>query len=77
MAQSIIKLWGSHWALSITGVAGPDRGDKDPPVGVVFVGLVGPSCDIVQQIVLDKTHRQDIRYQSALFALDFLYSSIK
>lgn len=77
MAQSIIKLWGSHWALSITGVAGPSRGDKDPPIGVVFIGLAGPNCDIVQQITLDKMSRQDIRYRCALFALDFIYSSIK
>ncbi len=76
MTRNIMKNWGSDWALSVTGVAGPGLNPKDPPVGTVFFGLSGPFGEKVERILLDKKNRQDIRHQSALFALDFLCSGI-
>ena len=77
MSQGVREKWGSDWALSVTGVAGPGKMEKDPPVGVVFVGLLGPGCDQVEQLLLNQKNRQDIRHQSAIFALDFLCSRIR
>ena len=77
MSQGVREKWGSDWALSVTGVAGPGKMERDPPVGVVFVGLLGPDCDQVEQLLLDQKNRQDIRHQSAIFALDFLCSRIR
>ena len=77
MAQGIKKKWGSDWALAITGVAGPGKMEKDPAIGVVFIGILGPDCDEVASFLLYKKNRQDIRHQSAIFALDFLQSRIK
>ena len=76
MAQGIIKKWGSDWALSLTGVAGPGKNTVDPEPGTVFLGLFGPSVQKVERILLQKKNRQDIRRQSAVFALDFLCSEI-
>ena len=76
MAQGVKKKWDSDWVLSITGVAGPGKKEYDPPIGTVFVGILGPDCDQVEQLLLDKKNRQDIRHQSAIFALDFLCSRI-
>ena len=42
MAAGVRSLLGSDWAVSTTGVAGPDLQDGQP-VGTVFVGLSGPS----------------------------------
>jgi PncC family amidohydrolase len=44
MAQGVRALLGTDWAVSTTGVAGPDR-QEDKPVGLVFVGLAGPDGD--------------------------------
>ena len=77
MSQGVREKWNSDWALSITGVAGPGKMKQDPPVGVVFIGLLGPGCDQVEQLLLDQKNRQDIRHQSAIFALDFLCSRIR
>ncbi|HWJ07807.1 MAG TPA: nicotinamide-nucleotide amidohydrolase family protein, partial [Nocardioides sp.] len=41
MAEGARRLFGSTYALSTTGVAGPDT-QEDKPVGTVFVGLAGP-----------------------------------
>lgn len=33
---------GATFALSVTGIAGPDGGTEESPVGTVFIGLSGP-----------------------------------
>ncbi len=77
MAQGVKNLWGSHWGLSLTGVAGPLKERHDPPIGTVFVGLAGPKGVKVDRILLNIKNRKGIRHQSAIFALDFLYFGIK
>jgi nicotinamide-nucleotide amidase len=42
MAEGVRRLTRSTYALSTTGVAGPDPADGHPP-GTVFVALAGPS----------------------------------
>jgi PncC family amidohydrolase len=44
MARGVARLTGADWAVSTTGVAGPDRQDDLPP-GTVHVGLVGPDLE--------------------------------
>lgn len=41
MASGVRDLLGVDWALSTTGVAGPDE-QEGRPVGTVYVGLAGP-----------------------------------
>ena len=76
MAQGIKKKWFSDWALSVTGVAGPDKNPEDPPIGTVFVGLLGPEGRWVERFLSGGKNRQDIQHQSTIFALDFLRSRI-
>src|ERR671921_307269 len=39
MAESVRALAGADYGLSVTGIAGPDGGTEEKPVGLVFVGL--------------------------------------
>jgi PncC family amidohydrolase len=41
MAEGVRRLLGTTYALSTTGVAGPDE-QEGKPVGTVYVGLAGP-----------------------------------
>ncbi len=43
MARGVRRLAGSTLGLATTGIAGPDGGTPDKPVGTVFVALDGPA----------------------------------
>lgn len=71
MATGARARLGSTWALSITGIAGPDGGTEDKPVGLVYVGLAGPDGVSVTEL-RSRGDRETIRFratQTALVAL--------
>jgi nicotinamide-nucleotide amidase len=42
MAQGARKVSHADYALSVTGIAGPDGGSAEKPVGLTYIGLAGP-----------------------------------
>ena len=56
-------------ALSVSGIAGPDGGSPDKPVGTVWIGLKLPNCDAVAQCFHFQGSRHDIQNQAVNQAL--------
>jgi nicotinamide-nucleotide amidase len=42
MAEGVRSQFGSTWGLSTTGIAGPGGGTTAKPIGLLYIGLVGP-----------------------------------
>jgi nicotinamide-nucleotide amidase len=71
MAIGARQRTGATYAVSITGVAGPDGGTEEKPVGLVYVGIAGPGgVAVTQRRFLGD--RERIRVFTTQAALDLL-----
>lgn len=49
MAEGVRRAVGSDLALAVTGIAGPDGGTSEKPVGTVYIALVDQDgCEVVR-----------------------------
>lgn len=71
MAKRVTIVSGSDIGISVTGIAGPDGGTKDKPVGLVYIGLCIKEDIKVKKINL-WGNRSNIRRRTTTEALDFL-----
>lgn len=71
MAHGLRSRSGVDVAVAVTGIAGPDGGTEEKPVGSVFLACVAPGVEDVRALRLPGT-RDQIRGMSALMALDLL-----
>ena len=68
MAAGAREALGADVAVSVTGVAGPDGGTAEKPVGLVFVHVVGPEGELARQLDFPGD-RETIRVRAAVAAL--------
>jgi len=71
MAEGIAKTAGTDIGLSTTGIAGPDGGTEEKPVGLVYIGLYINGTVKFKKFNTSGT-RDMIRNRATIAALDFL-----
>ena len=71
MALGVQRLTGSDWALSTTGIAGPDGGFEEKPVGTVWVSVADSAAVYSHKLLLDGD-RSNVRNHTVLEALSML-----
>ncbi|MCI8455181.1 MAG: CinA family protein [Lachnospiraceae bacterium] len=71
MALGGIMASDAEACVAVTGIAGPDGGSEDKPVGLVYI-----SCCMKDEVIVEECHfhgtRAEIREQAAVSALDLL-----
>ncbi len=71
MADKARQASGSDYALSVTGVAGPEGGTETTPVGTVVIGIAGPDDTMAKRFQFFGD-RDRVRTLAAQYALDLL-----
>ena len=71
MAHGARRRFGVDVAVAATGIAGPDGGTPEKPVGLVFLHVVGPDGELAQKFELPRD-RDWIRSRATVAALHLL-----
>ncbi len=71
MAEGIRKRAGTDFGLSVTGIAGPDGGSEEKPVGLVYIAL-SDDAHIEHRRLMLPGDRQLIRWRASQAVLDLL-----
>lgn len=71
MATCTIEKFGSDYAISVTGYAGPGGGTEADPVGTVYIGYASPAGVWSRRVVLPGDRRQ-VKLRAVNTALDFM-----
>ncbi len=76
MAEGCLRASGADWALATTGIAGPDGGTPEKPVGTVYIACAGRQGVVVKALKL-RGDRTRVRSMTCLYAMDLLRVSMK
>lgn len=71
MAEGVKKALKSDWAIATTGIAGPDGGTTEKPVGTVWIAVAGPQGVLASKGVFMGSRDLVIR-RAAVAALNML-----
>ena len=77
MVDGLCLKTGTDFGVSITGIAGPEGGSEEKPVGTVCIGLKEPNGKIKVHRYLFPGNRESIRENASNTALFLIYQSLK
>ena len=76
MAEGARRIYGADYAVSVTGIAGPDGGSESKPVGTVWFGVAGKYLTRSMMRRLPGK-REEVRTRAVRFALSELWKEIR
>ncbi|MFA6665735.1 MAG: nicotinamide-nucleotide amidohydrolase family protein, partial [Armatimonadota bacterium] len=71
MARGAAERTGADIAIGITGIAGPGGGNREKPVGLVYIGIKTPFGDLCTKNILGG-NREDVKWRASQAALNQL-----
>ena len=75
MANGVRKKLNADYGIATSGIAGPDGGTPEKPVGTVWVAISGPQKTISKVLNLGRSRERNIRI-STLTVLNWLRREI-
>ena len=76
MAEGALRVYNSDYAVSTTGIAGPDGGSESKPVGTVWFGLASRKGESHSFMKILPGNRGEVRTRAVRFALCELWKAI-
>ena len=76
MSLGIRNLLNSSVGVAITGIAGPDGGSEEKPVGLVYIAVTTPYVEVEERFDFSGT-RREIKIQAAKTALELIIQALK
>lgn len=71
MAKNVREKLKTTWSIAVSGIAGPDGGTIEKPVGTVWIAIAGPNLVYSEQFLFGDNRERNIR-RSAIAALNLL-----
>jgi len=73
MAIGALRAARADYAVSVSGIAGPDGGSAEKPVGTVWFGVASANGQGVTQCECFTGDRESVRRQATAYALNLLW----
>lgn len=77
MAEGLYRVAGSDVCIAVTGIAGPDGGSPQKPVGLVYIALCFAGETTCKKILMRNVSRGWNRNYAMLAMMDMIYRRIK
>jgi nicotinamide-nucleotide amidase len=76
MVEGALLNFKSDYAIAVTGIAGPDGGTEEKPVGTVWIGVANAQKTVTKKFLFGNKRQQNIE-RTAIAALNMLHLLLK